>query len=275
MNISVIQAYAPTSASTEEEIKTFYEDLQKAIDSISKRDIILITGDFNAKVGGQSTNKNVMGNCGLGNQNERGEMLIYFCQENHLIILNTFFKQHPRRLYTWTSPDHNTMNQIDYILVQKRWRSSFMSAKTYPGADCGTDHQLLISTMKLKLRRIKRQRKPARYDVSKISDSYRVEVKNRFQKLMEDDPEESTPEELWQEIKSVVIDTASTTIPKRKSKKKPWLTEEVFNLADQRRKIKEKGLDKDEHRQDYRDLSRRIQKQIRKDKTDFIEKKCA
>ncbi|XP_072046974.1 craniofacial development protein 2-like [Amphiura filiformis] len=153
MNISVIQAYAPTSASNEEEIKTFYDDLQMAIDSINKRDIMIITGDFNAKVGGQSTNKNVMGNCGLGEQNERGEMLIDFCQENHLIILNTFFMQHPRRLYTWTSPDHSTRNQIDYILVQKRWRSSFMSAKTYPGADCGSDHQLLMSTMKFKLRR--------------------------------------------------------------------------------------------------------------------------
>ena len=132
-------------------------------------------------------------------------------KKNHLIILNTFFTQHPRRLYTWSSPDQTIRNQIDFILVQKRWRSSFASAKTYPGADCGSDHQLLLATMKFKLRRIKQQRKPVRYDMSKIDDSYRVEVKNRFRVLFEDDPEESTPEELWQEIKSAVEESAKKT----------------------------------------------------------------
>ena len=80
-------------------------------------------------------------------------------------------------------------------------------------------NQLLLATMKFKLRRIKRQRKPVRYDMSKIDDSYRVEVKTRFRVLFEDDPEESTPEELWQEIKSAVEESAKKTLPKRKSKK--------------------------------------------------------
>ncbi|XP_072019723.1 craniofacial development protein 2-like [Amphiura filiformis] len=148
--MSVIQAYAPTSASSDEEIQQFYDQLQQAIDSIHKRDILVVTGDFNAKVGARSTNTYVMGSNGLGEQNERGEMLVDFCQENKFAIINTYFKQHPRRLYTWSSPDQSTRNQIDYILVQRRWKSSFISAKTLPGADCGSDHQLLISTMKMK-----------------------------------------------------------------------------------------------------------------------------
>ncbi|XP_071807999.1 craniofacial development protein 2-like [Asterias amurensis] len=191
MNVTFIQTYAPTSASSDEEINTFYNQLQQAINSVSKRDIMVITGDFNAKVGNQSTNQCVMGNCGLGDQNERGETLIDFCQENNLAILNTLFKQHPRRLYTWISPNHRYRNQIDYILVNKRWRSSFEAAKTYPGADCDSDHQLLVATMKMRLRKIKRQKKPVRYDISKISDNYRVKVKNQFQCLLEHDHQET------------------------------------------------------------------------------------
>ena len=275
MNMTVIQAYAPTSASSDEEIQQFYEQLQQTIDGIHKRDILIVTGDFNAKVGARSTNKHVMGNYGLGDQNERGEMLVDFCQENQFSIINTQFKQHPRRLYTWSSPDQRTRNQIDYILVQGRWRSSFMSAKTLPGADCGSDHQLLVCTMKMKLRRIKRQQKPVRFDVTKINEQYRVEVKNKFQSLLEKDSEDSTPEELWQSIKEVVSKTAHRTLPRCKKKKKPWLTGEVFRLADQRRNVKSQGLKNKDQCSEYSELSRRIQRQIRRDKTSFINMKCA
>ena len=151
---------------------------------------------------------------------ERGETLIDFCQENNLAILNTLFKQHPRRLVTWISPNHRYRNQIDYILVYKRWRSSFKAAKTYPGADCDSDHQLLVATMKMRLRKIKRQKKPVRYDISKISDNYRVKVKNQFQCLLDHDHQETSPEELWQEIKKVVLEAAEETVPKRKSRKR-------------------------------------------------------
>ena len=156
------------------------------------KEIMIITGDFNAKVGGRSSNKNVMGNCGSGEQNERGEMLVDFCQENHLIILNTFFTQHPRRLYTWSSPDQTIRNQIDFILIQKRWRSSCASAKDIPRSWLWIRPPTSFGNREI--------RKPVKYDMNKIDDSYRVEVKNRFRVLFEDDPEESTPEELWQEI---------------------------------------------------------------------------
>ena len=81
-------------------------------------------------------------------------MLTEFCQENTLVIANTLFQQHKRRLYTWTSPDGQYQNQIDYILYSKRWRSSIQSAKTRLGADCGSDHELLIAKLKLKLKKV-------------------------------------------------------------------------------------------------------------------------
>ena len=91
---------------------------------------------------------------GLGVQNEAGQRLIEFCQENALVIANTLFHQLKRRLYTWTSPDGQYQNQIDYILCSQRWRSSKQSAKTRLGADCGSDHELLIAKFRLKLKKV-------------------------------------------------------------------------------------------------------------------------
>ena len=109
-------------------------------------------GDWNAKVGSQET-PGVTGKFGLGIQNEAGQRLIEFCQENALIITNSLFQQHNRRLYTWTSPDGQHQNQIDYILCSQRWRCSIQSAKTRPGADCGSDHERLIDKFRPKLKK--------------------------------------------------------------------------------------------------------------------------
>ena len=99
-----------------------------------KKHVLFIIGDRNAKVGSQET-PGVTGKFGLGIWNEAGQTLIEFCQENALVIANTLFQQHKRRLYTWTSPDGQHRNQIDYILYSQIWRSSIQSAKTRPGAE--------------------------------------------------------------------------------------------------------------------------------------------
>ena len=128
-NITVIQAYAPTSNAEEAEVEQFYEDLQDLLELTPKTDVIFIIGDWNAKVGSQETPR-VTRKFGLGVQNEAGQRLTEFCQENALVIANTLFQQNKRRLYTWTSPDSQHQNQIDYILCSQRWRSSIQSAKT-------------------------------------------------------------------------------------------------------------------------------------------------
>ena len=101
----------------------FYEDLQDLSELTPKKDALFIIGDWNAKVGSQET-PGVTGKFGLGVENEAGQRLIEFCQENALVIPNTLFQQHMRRLNTWTSQDGQYRNQIDYILCSQRWRSS-------------------------------------------------------------------------------------------------------------------------------------------------------
>ena len=102
-NITVIQVYAPTSNAEETEVEWFYEDLQDLLELTPNKDVFFIIGDWNAKVGSQET-PGVTGKFVLGMQKEAGQRLIEFCQENALVIANTLFQQHTRRLYTWTSP---------------------------------------------------------------------------------------------------------------------------------------------------------------------------
>ena len=126
-NITVIQLYAPTTNAEEAEAEWFYDDLQDLLELTPKKDVIFIIGDWNAKVGSQEI-PGVIGKFVLGVQNEGGQSLIEFCQENALVIANTLFQQHKRRLYIWISPDGQYQNQIDYILWSQRWRSSLQSA---------------------------------------------------------------------------------------------------------------------------------------------------
>ena len=95
----------------------------------------------------------------------------------------TLFKQHKRRLYTWTLPDSQYRNQIDDILYSQRWRSSIQSAKARLGADCGSDHELLIAKFRLKLKEVGKTTRPFRYDLNQIPYDYTVEVTHRFKGL--------------------------------------------------------------------------------------------
>ena len=147
-NITVIQVYAPMNNAEEVKVDWFYEDLQDLLELTHKKDVLFIIGDWNAKVGSQEIPA-ITGKFGFGVQNEAGQRLIEFCQENALVTANTLIQQHKRRLYTWTSPEGQYRNQIDYILCSQRWKSSVQSAKTRLGADCGSDHELLIAKFRL------------------------------------------------------------------------------------------------------------------------------
>ena len=138
-SITVIQIYAPSSNVEEVEVERFYEDLQDLLEWTPKKDILFIIGDWDAKVGSQEI-PGVTGKFGLRVQNETAQRLTEFCQENTLITANTLLQQHKRWLYTWTSPDVQYQNEIDYILCSQRWKSSIQSTKAKLGANCGSDH---------------------------------------------------------------------------------------------------------------------------------------
>ena len=144
-----------------------------------------------------------------------------------MVAANTLFQQHKRRLYTWTSPDGQHQNQIDYILCSQRWRSSIQSAKTRSGADRGSDHELLIAKFRLKLKKVRKNTRPFRSsDLNKIPYDYIVEVRNRFECI---DLIDRVPGELWMEVHDIVKEAGSKTISKKKKcEKAKWLSEEAL-----------------------------------------------
>ena len=128
LNITVIQVYAPTSNTEEAEVERFYEDLQDLLELTPKKDVLFIIWDWNAKVGSQET-PGVTGKFGLGIWNEAGQRLIEFCQENALVITNTLFQQHKRRLYTWTSPDGQHRNRLIIFFAAKDGEALYSQQK--------------------------------------------------------------------------------------------------------------------------------------------------
>ena len=127
-------------------------------------------------------------------QNEAEQRLKEFFQENTLVIANTCFQQHKRKLCTWISPGGWNQNHIDYILFSQEWRSSIHSAKTRLGDDDGSEHEHLIAKFRLKLKKVEKSTRPFRYDLNQIPYDYKVEVRNRFKGL---DLTDRVPDELW------------------------------------------------------------------------------
>ena len=166
--------------------------------------------------------------------------IIEFWQENTLVITNTLFQQHKRRLCIWTSPDGQHQNLIDYILCNQRWKSSIQSAKTRSEADCCSDHQLVFAKFRLKLKKVGKPARPFRYDLNQIPYDYTVEVRNRFKGL---DLTDRVLDELWMEIHDIEQETGIKIIPmEQKCKKTKWLSEVVclINSCEKKRSKKQK-----------------------------------
>ena len=158
-------------------------------------------------------------------------------------------------------------NQIDYILCSQRWRSSIQSTKTRPGADCGSDHELLIAKFRIKLKKVGKTTRPFRYDLNQIPYDYTVEVRNRFNGL---DLIDRVPDELWMEVHDIVQETEIKTIPtEKKCKKGKRLSGEALQIAVKRREGKSIG-EKDR----YKHLNAEFQRIVRRDKKAFFSDQC-
>ena len=156
--------------------------------------------------------------------------------------------------------------QIDYILCSQRWRSSIQSTKTRPGADCSSDHELLIAKFRLKLKKAGKTTRPFRYDLNQIPYDYTVEVRNRFKGL---DLIDRVPDELWTEVRDIVQMGIKTIPMEKKCKKAKWLSGEALQIAVKRREVKSKG-----EKERYKHLKAEFQRIARRDKKAFLSDQC-
>ena len=243
------------------------------IEKVNKRDVIVIMGDFNAKIGENwgRLNSNAIGPYGLGERNPRGDRLEDFAVENDLVIANTLFQHPKRRLYTWTSPDGNTRNQIDFILIKRKWRTSVLNVKTFPGADCDTDHELLSMSIRLKAVKQNADHRPIRFDFEAVANEYSVEVRNRFANLLQDIDEEE-PDAIANRAREVLIIAADTHLRRKKWRRQHWISDQTLEKIEERRKLK--GKSDLISKQKYKQLNKEIRSLCRADKTKYIITKC-
>ena len=166
--------------------------IQNGIKYAKSDEVICIMGDLNAKVGDERY-QNIVGMNGLGRRNERGERLIQICQENKLIIANTWFQQPVRKLYTWKCPGDILRNQIDYIMFNERLRNCIKQAKSYPGADMNSDHNPVVVKINMKLKRTNATKRIEQLELNLLKEEtykYYVEVQNIYERLRIEETEQ-------------------------------------------------------------------------------------
>jgi exonuclease III len=152
-NINIIQRYAPTEGGAEEHKVKYYSQLNKVLrEKTRKRDIVILIGDMNAKVGAENEGlEHIMGIHGLGNQNRNGELFVDLCAREDMVSGGTLFPHKNCHRVTWISQDYNTENQIDHFAISRKWRISLQDVRNKRGADTESDHHLVVALFKLKV----------------------------------------------------------------------------------------------------------------------------
>ena len=246
-NITIIQVYAPTSSYDDSDVDEFYRELQSLVDQTPKQDILVVQGDWNAKVGedAQEDWGEVCGPSCNPETNDRGLKLLDFATYNNLVLANTLGNHKPSRRWTWHSPDGTHHNQIDYILVKKRFRSGIKTARTrtFPGADVGSDHDMVMVTFQTRLRNSRKPTQPRiRFDLEKLNDptvmsAFQATIGGRFAPLATLVDEDADLDSMVIHFNKAVTDTAAELLGRQRRKRKPWVTPEILDLCDQRRAL--------------------------------------
>ena len=198
VKLTLIHVYAPTNDTDEEANDHFYEKLQAIVDKTPKHDLLVITGDLNAKVGSDVEGyERVVGKHRVGIRNDNGEKLCNFCGMNDLVITGTIFPHKEIHKQTWISPDRRTYNQIDHVLINRKFRTSVLDTRAIRSADIASDHHLVCTKLSLKLSAAPKRRgiRRTRYDTQKLERGesrrqFRLELRNRFEILQREEQED-------------------------------------------------------------------------------------
>lgn len=276
-NLTCIQCYAPTEAAELSVKESFYDLLSSILTSVHRGDIVIMMGDFNAQVGADNTSaESTMGKHGLGRLTENGELLVDTCTTNNLVIGGTLFP-HPRvHKVTWVSPDGITENQIDHITISRKWRGSLLDVRNKRGADVGSDHHLVIATIRIKIAAIKKntQTSQKRYNVDKLKDST---VANSFTLELKTSLRNSNNRNrCWEETKKILTQAADNHLGYKNNSRKEWISDETWRLVLERKEAKS-SINNSRTRsakalcqQLHNSLNREVKRSARRDKRNWV-----
>nr|KAG5710144.1 hypothetical protein BaRGS_006663 [Batillaria attramentaria] len=285
IKLNIIQCYAPTNDAEEEKKDDFYQQLQTVIDRGGAKDMTILMGDFNAKIGSDNTGyEDTMGTHGLGQMNENGERFANFCALNQLVIGGSIFPHKRIHKATWRSPDHVTENQIDHICISRKFRRSWRDVRVMRGADVSSDHHLLATTLRLRLKRhTNANNTRTRYNVGLLRNTdtqaaFQISLSNRFQPLQDlIEDSEMDIETHWEHSKKLWHDTCEEVLGKRKTQHKEWISADTIQKLEVR-KEKKTALNTSQTRtakakaqEEYTAADREVKRSTRKDKRDYID----
>ena len=287
IKMNVILAYAPTNTSSEESKNEFYEQLEEILDSTKEKDVNILLGDFNAKVGNENRGyENCMGRYGLGIMNENGELFANMCAIHDFVIGGTIFQHKDIHKGTWVSPDHFTVNQIDHICINRKFRRSLLDVQVKRGADIFSDHHLVVGKVKLKLKKNKNgddRRKP-KYNVNllndwEVRDEFGLTLNNQYQVLGEliEEDEQTTVDEHWNRVKEAINNTCEEVLGRMKPQQKEWISIESARKIEERKR-KKAAVNNSRTRGEraraeeiHTEANKEVKRSIRNDRRNYIE----
>lgn len=260
VNMSVVVAYAPTNDKDDSVKEHFYNQLSSILDRLPRQDVVVVGGDFNARVGGAHSLHH--------SSNDNGQRLEDLCGVHDLSIGGTMFAHKDHHKGTWRSPDGKTVTQIDHICVGRKWRSSLLDVRVLRSADIGSDHYLVRAKLRIRLSSARSSRQPdkevpalerLRSGCPEVRLDYNAAIRNRFEAL---DPEESL-EGKWEQLKEVIGESSLEVLGTRPRRaRQQHLSLETRDLIAQRASLKRNAP---EGGAEYSKLNKRVKQSARRD----------
>ena len=243
LHMDILMVYAPTNEADEETKEQFYARLTAVIDQIPRRNMVIVMGDLNAKVGDDNEGyEAIMGREGLGDMNDNGERFADFCDLQDLVIGGSVFPHKKIHKVTWRHPNGIHENQIDHFAYSRKFRRCFTDVRVMKGATVGSDHNLVVGKVKLKLKKNWKDKTKSRQKFNTTllknpakKEEFQITLQNRFQ-VLEDLPEDTPVEDKWELFKEATTSTCKEVLGTRKYCHKDWITTETIQNIEERRK---------------------------------------
>ena len=267
VHVTCVAISAPTNEDNDNNKDDFYNALEDVLEKVPKQHMLLVMGDFNAECGSNRKGwKKELGNFGSGTLNDNGTRLLSLASRFRLGICNTWFQHKPQQQMTWRSNDGKTVKMLDYILISRRFGTSIHDVRVKKKADIGSDHDLVMGIVKLKLEYKKPTAKKINCDrgcmfVDEYRKEYQAKLSNKFSELTGD------VDTQYQSVAENIISAATETFPKPRKRNHRWISDETLHLVDRKRNLKGDGT----KRQEYNFLQREIKRKLKQDRESYWE----
>jgi len=280
-NLTIVQAYAPTEDATLDRKEAFYSQLEGVLLGIPKRDVVLMMGDLNARVGSANEDlEHIMGKHGVGTMNENGSLFVELCGNHSLKIGGTLFPHKECHKNTWYSNDHVTTAQLDHVCISSRWSKALLDVRVLRSADVGSDHHLLCASLRLDFARIYRKKTPSRrkFDTHKLRDG---EIRGQFVERLKDDLGSTAPgrsvNENWNNIKRIFTNVSQEVLGYQENQRKDYISDETWKIIEERKGTKIKRCAENDPQRireldrTYNELNKKVKRSVRRDWRKYLD----